>query len=242
MSALPAGTNTKLSPTSHSSHRARRATMSKHHYLKKLSKTHLQKCILWQLTPLQSKKPFAGMLYHPFYLTIPHSNSSLTNSLDLYHLYHYLKVQYIYIYNSTMSAEAALTTTAARSIAPHLFPARVPPTKAQIDAGIEKVLEVQRRAVTFGKRPFAAVLLGPDNETVLLMHQSIDQVNHAESSLARLAYSHYSKEFLWTCTLVSTWEPCAMCSCEFLLGFFCCCLCLRWLVELGWDGLRWDIG
>jgi tRNA(Arg) A34 adenosine deaminase TadA len=39
-------------------------------------------------------------------------------------------------------------------------------------------------------------------------------VNHAESSLARLAYCHYSKEYLWRCTLVSTWEPCAMCSGE----------------------------
>ncbi|KAH8586694.1 cytidine deaminase-like protein [Bisporella sp. PMI_857] len=111
-----------------------------------------------------------------------------------------------------MSAEAALTPAAAREIAPHLFPDRLSPTPAQIAAAIEKTLEVQRRAVTFGKRPFAAVLLGPDNETVLLTHQSIDQVNHAESSLARLAYSHYSKEFLWRCTLVSTWEPCAMCS------------------------------
>ena len=33
-----------------------------------------------------------------------------------------------------------------------------------------------------------------------------------KSSLARLAYCHYSKEYLWQCTLVSTWEPCAMCS------------------------------
>jgi tRNA(Arg) A34 adenosine deaminase TadA len=76
-------------------------------------------------------------------------------------------------------------------------------TPAQIAAGVEAALTVQRRAVTFGKRPFAAVLVGPDNETVLLSHQSIDQVNHAESSLARLSYSHYSKEFLWTCTLFS---------------------------------------
>src|SRR3954463_14090109 len=111
------------------------------------------------------------------------------------------------------TAESALTPAAAREIAPQLFPDRITPTRAQIEAGINKCLEVQRRAVTFGKRPFAAVLLGPDNETVLLMHQSIDQVNHAESSLARLAYSHYSKEYLWQCTLVSTWEPCAMCSC-----------------------------
>ena len=129
-----------------------------------------------------------------------------------------------------MASEAALTPEAARSIAPDLFPSRNPITKAQIEAGINTCLGIQRRAVTFGKRPFAACLLGPDNETVLLTHQSIDQVNHAEvhftlpspfplllltqkqSSLARLAYSHYSKAYLWQCTLISTWEPCAMCS------------------------------
>ena len=93
-----------------------------------------------------------------------------------------------------------------------LFPARTPISAAQISAGVKAALDVQRRAVTFGKRPFAAVLLAPDNETVLLTHQSVNQVNHAESSLARLAYTHYSKEFLWTCTLVSTWELCAMCT------------------------------
>lgn len=91
----------------------------------------------------------------------------------------------------------------AASLLPGLFPARKPMTPAQIAAGVEAALVVQRRAVTFGKRPFAAVLVGPDNETVLLSHQSIDQVNHAESSLARLSYSHYTKEFLWTCTLFS---------------------------------------
>ena len=81
-----------------------------------------------------------------------------------------------------MSSEAALTSAAAREIAPHLFPDRTPITRAQIKGGINVCLGIQRRAVTFGKRPFAACLLGPDNETVLLMHQSVDQVNHAESS------------------------------------------------------------
>jgi hypothetical protein len=79
-----------------------------------------------------------------------------------------------------MSAEAALTPAAARAVAPELFPERTSPTKAQIDSAIEKCLDIQRRAVTFDKRPFAALLLGPDNETVLLSHQSVDQVNHAE--------------------------------------------------------------
>jgi hypothetical protein len=40
----------------------------------------------------------------------------------------------------------------------------------------------------------------------------IQVADQKQSSLARLAYSHYSKEYLWQCTLVSTWEPCAMCS------------------------------
>lgn len=42
------------------------------------------------------------------------------------------------------------------------------------------------------KRPFAGVLVGPDHETVLLQHQSVSHVDHAESSLARLSASHYS--------------------------------------------------
>ncbi|KAI0386814.1 cytidine deaminase-like protein [Hypomontagnella monticulosa] len=101
--------------------------------------------------------------------------------------------------------------TAAASL-PNLFPERTLMTSAQISAGIHAALAVQRRAVTFGKRPFAAVLVAPNNETVLLTHQSVDQVNHAESSLARLAYKHYPKDFLWRCTLFSTWEPCGMCT------------------------------
>jgi hypothetical protein len=79
-----------------------------------------------------------------------------------------------------MSAEAAFTPAAAHAVAPELFPDRTSPTKAQIDSAIEKCLDIQRRAVTFDKRPFAALLLAPDNETVLLSHQSVDQVNHAE--------------------------------------------------------------
>ncbi|KAI1085174.1 cytidine deaminase-like protein [Whalleya microplaca] len=100
----------------------------------------------------------------------------------------------------------------AAALVPSLFPERKPLTPAQIAAGVQAALAVQQRAVTFGKRPFAAVLVGADSETVLLTHQSVDQVNHAESSLARLAYTHYPKEFLWQCTLFSTWEPCGMCT------------------------------
>lgn len=77
-------------------------------------------------------------------------------------------------------AEAALTASAAHEKVPELFPPRTSPTNSQIEVAIDAALEVQRRASSFGKRPFAAVLLAPDNETILLSHQSVDQVNHAE--------------------------------------------------------------
>jgi tRNA(Arg) A34 adenosine deaminase TadA len=88
----------------------------------------------------------------------------------------------------------------------NIFPTRPPnPTTEQKQRGIQACLVVQRRAQSMGKRPFAAVLMAPDNETVLLSHQSVDHVNHAEASLARLAACHYTQEYLWTCTLYSTW-------------------------------------
>ncbi|KAK6432994.1 hypothetical protein LTR95_010835 [Oleoguttula sp. CCFEE 5521] len=93
-----------------------------------------------------------------------------------------------------------------------LFPPRPPqPDESQIAAAMDALMVVQERATAMGKRPFTALLLAPDNTTVLLTHQSIDHVNHAESSLARLASSHYPEPYLWQCTLFSTWEPCAMC-------------------------------
>lgn len=70
---------------------------------------------------------------------------------------------------------------------------------------------VARDAVAHGHHPFGAVLAGPDG--VILMRQgNIDTVRHAETELARRAAAAYPPGFLWTCTLVSTGEPCAMCA------------------------------
>ncbi|RVB82156.1 nucleoside deaminase, partial [Mesorhizobium sp. M7A.F.Ca.CA.002.04.1.1] len=41
---------------------------------------------------------------------------------------------------------------------------------------------------------------------------NLDTVRHAETELARRAAAAYAPEFLWQCTLVSTFEPCAMCA------------------------------
>ncbi|KAK5444290.1 hypothetical protein LTS15_010405 [Exophiala xenobiotica] len=92
-------------------------------------------------------------------------------------------------------------------------PQRTPLTKAQVDACLKDCLDLQNTATKFHeKRPFAALLLAPDNTTTLLTHYSISHVQHAEAELARLASIHFSQRYLAACTLVSTWEPCAMCT------------------------------
>ncbi|OAP58142.1 hypothetical protein AYL99_07232 [Fonsecaea erecta] len=100
-----------------------------------------------------------------------------------------------------------------RSNIPTSEPTRTSLTQEQIDAALKSCLDLQNTATTLHeKRPFAALLLGPDNTTVLLTHFSISHVQHAETELARLATIHFSQKYLAACTLVSTWEPCAMCT------------------------------
>ncbi len=69
-----------------------------------------------------------------------------------------------------------------------------------------------RRAMAMGRHPFGALLVAPDGETVLAEQGNIDTVNHAESTLARHAAANYPGAYLAQCTLVTTFEPCAMCA------------------------------
>lgn len=72
--------------------------------------------------------------------------------------------------------------------------------------------EVAERAISLGNHPFGAVIVGPDHETVLMTQCNIDTVNHAESTLARMAAHNYPAEYLWQCTLYTAVEPCCMCA------------------------------
>lgn len=63
-----------------------------------------------------------------------------------------------------------------------------------------------------GRHPFGALLVAPDGETVLAEQGNINTVNHAESTLARTAADNWPAEYLAHCTLVTTFEPCAMCT------------------------------
>jgi tRNA(Arg) A34 adenosine deaminase TadA len=79
-------------------------------------------------------------------------------------------------------------------------------------AHLRSAQEAALRAVQLGRHPFGAILVAPDNETILAQQGNIDTVNHAEATLARSAASTYPLEYLARCTLVTTFEPCAMCA------------------------------
>lgn len=84
-------------------------------------------------------------------------------------------------------------------------------TREQMIEYILAANEVAKGAAEHGHHPFGAILVGPDGN--VLMHQAnIDTVHHAETELARRAAAAYSPDFLWTCSLVTTGEPCAMCT------------------------------
>ena len=82
----------------------------------------------------------------------------------------------------------------------------------QIHTALHRANGVAKRAMAMGRHPFGALLLAPDGETVLAEQGNIDTVNHAESTLARTAAANYPGAYLAQCTLVTTFEPCAMCA------------------------------
>lgn len=84
-------------------------------------------------------------------------------------------------------------------------------TRDQMLAHLRTADEVAREAARHGHHPFGAILVGPDDK-VLMCQGNLDTVRHAETELARRAAAAYPADFLWTCTMVSTGEPCAMCT------------------------------
>ena len=76
--------------------------------------------------------------------------------------------------------------------------------------------EVAKKARESGNTPFGAVLV--DEKGNIIMEQGNaegdlhDATAHAERMLASRASQAYSKDFLWKCTLYTTFEPCCMCT------------------------------
>ena len=84
-------------------------------------------------------------------------------------------------------------------------------TRDQMLAHLRAADAVAREAAAHGHHPFGCVLVGPDDR-ILMRQGNIDVVRHAETELCRRAAAAYPADFLWTCTLVTTFEPCAMCT------------------------------
>lgn len=66
-----------------------------------------------------------------------------------------------------------------------------------------------------GNTPFGALIVDKDGN-IILRQQNIeitehDCTGHAETTIMRKASKLYKKDFLWECTLYTTFEPCAMC-------------------------------
>ena len=87
-----------------------------------------------------------------------------------------------------------------------------PLTHEQILKHLRTANEVAKEAMASGPHPFGAVLVAPDGETVLMKQGNLGGLSHAETELSRRASVQYDPGYLWNCTLVTTFEPCAMCS------------------------------
>ncbi|MEM6599718.1 MAG: nucleoside deaminase [Cyanobacteria bacterium P01_C01_bin.69] len=86
------------------------------------------------------------------------------------------------------------------------------PSPTQIIKHLRHANQIALQAQAAGHHPFGAILVGPNHESVLLEQGNLDAVNHAESTLIRTAVTQYSADYLWSCTLYTTVEPCAMCA------------------------------
>ena len=87
-----------------------------------------------------------------------------------------------------------------------------PLSHQQILKHLRTANEVAKESVKSGYYPFGAVLVAPDGETVLMKQENLGTIQHAETELSRQAFAQYDPNYLWNCTLVTTFEPCCMCS------------------------------
>jgi tRNA(Arg) A34 adenosine deaminase TadA len=87
---------------------------------------------------------------------------------------------------------------------------------------VQASIEIARRARNNGNHPFGALLVNQQGEIILEAENSVitekDVTGHAETNLIRLASKSYSPDFLATCTLYTSTEPCPMCTCAIFWG------------------------
>ncbi|AGT10762.1 nucleoside deaminase [Paracoccus aminophilus] len=88
------------------------------------------------------------------------------------------------------------------------------PTAADL-ANLRETMQLAQASRDSGNHPFGALLAGPDGAVLLRSGNTFRAdkgVGHAEMNVARAAAKAYPPEFLAECTLVTSVEPCCMCS------------------------------
>jgi tRNA(Arg) A34 adenosine deaminase TadA len=85
-----------------------------------------------------------------------------------------------------------------------------------LDALLRRAVAVADRARAAGNHPFGALLVDADGRVLLEAQNTVgttrDVTGHAETNLVSLATPRFDAATLATTTLVTSCEPCAMCS------------------------------
>jgi tRNA(Arg) A34 adenosine deaminase TadA len=81
---------------------------------------------------------------------------------------------------------------------------------------IRIAIDVARKARNKGNHPFGAVLVDKEGQILMEAENTVvtdrDCTAHAELNLMRQASRKYDRDFLATCSLYASTEPCPMCS------------------------------
>ncbi|WP_423447011.1 nucleoside deaminase [Kocuria sp. KSNUG] len=87
---------------------------------------------------------------------------------------------------------------------------------SQHDDHLRRAIQVSQDAREHGNHPFGAVLVAPDGSIALEAENTVvtgrDVTHHAETNLVRKAWREIPADQLPGYTLVTSCEPCAMCS------------------------------
>jgi tRNA(Arg) A34 adenosine deaminase TadA len=89
-------------------------------------------------------------------------------------------------------------------------------TAREHETFLRRAFAVARHALDRGCHPFGAILVGPDGGVLIEVENGFlpdqDMTAHAERLLASQASKAYRPEYLATCTMYASAEPCAMCA------------------------------
>ncbi|MGG6293560.1 nucleoside deaminase [Leptolyngbya sp. AN02str] len=81
---------------------------------------------------------------------------------------------------------------------------------------MQRAIALSQQARDHGNHPFGSLLADADGNILLEAENTVnterDATGHAETNLVRRATKQYDRDFLATCTLYASTEPCAMCS------------------------------